>query len=76
MEGNDASRNVNFNLVAEIVSIYIRHNRIAADELPRLISEVYRTLESLGRGPPPPEEPPRSIARWIVQLFLDVIARM
>ena len=57
MEGNGASGKVNLNHVTQIVSSYVRHNMIAADELPRLISEVYRTLENLGRGPPQPEPP-------------------
>lgn len=59
MEGNDASGKVNFDLVAEIVSSYVRHNMIAADELPRLISEVHRALESLGRSASRREEPPK-----------------
>jgi predicted transcriptional regulator len=44
MEGNDAPRKVNFHLVMEIVSSYVRNNTIAADDLPRLIADVYRAL--------------------------------
>ena len=44
MEGNDAPRKVNFHLVMEIVSSYVRHNTVAADDLPRLIADVYRAL--------------------------------
>jgi predicted transcriptional regulator len=57
MEGSDTSRRVT--LVAEIVSSYMRYNRIASEDLPRLIIEVHRALESLGRGPPQPDEPPK-----------------
>ena len=44
MEGNDASEKVNLNQVVEIVSSYVRQNTIAAEELPRLIADVYRAL--------------------------------
>jgi len=44
MEGNDAPRKVNLHLITEIVSSYVRHNTVAADDLPRLIADVYRAL--------------------------------
>jgi predicted transcriptional regulator len=43
--------------VAEIVSSYVRHHQIAADQLAGLIVEVHRALAGLGR-PPPAQEPP------------------
>jgi predicted transcriptional regulator len=43
--------------VAEIVSSYVRHHQIAADQLAGSIVEVHRALASLGR-PPPAQEPP------------------
>ena len=44
--------------VAEIVSSYVRHHQVGADELAGLIVEVHRALASLGRAPPT-QEPPR-----------------
>jgi predicted transcriptional regulator len=44
--------------VALIVSSYVRHHKIAADQLAGLIVEVHRALASLGRAPPV-QEPPR-----------------
>lgn len=38
--------------VAEIVSSYVRHHQIAADQLAGLIVEVHRALAGLGRAPP------------------------
>jgi predicted transcriptional regulator len=38
--------------VAEIVSSYVRHHQVGADELAGLIVEVHRALASLGRVPP------------------------
>jgi len=46
------------NQVAEIVSSYVRHHKIAADQLAGLIVEVHRALAGLGRAPPV-QEPPR-----------------
>ena len=44
--------------VARIVSSYVRHHTIAADQLAGLIVNVYRALAGLGRAPPA-QEPPR-----------------
>lgn len=49
MEGNAASGKVDLNQVMEIVSNYARYNRIAAEELSRLIAEVYRALAGVGQ---------------------------
>ena len=38
--------------VAEIVSSYVRHHQIAAEQLAGLIVEVHRALAGLGRAPP------------------------
>jgi hypothetical protein len=38
--------------VALIVSSYVWHHKIAADQLAGLIVEVHRALASLGRAPP------------------------
>jgi predicted transcriptional regulator len=43
-------------LVAEIVSSYLAKNQLAASYLPRLITAVYETLQSLGKTAEP--EPP------------------
>jgi predicted transcriptional regulator len=58
MEGNDAPGKVNFRQVVEIVSSYVRHNTIAADDLPRVIADVYRALAG-GEQPAPVQEPQR-----------------
>jgi predicted transcriptional regulator len=42
----------------EIVSSYVRHNTIAAGDLPRVIAEVYRALAG-GEQPAPVQEPQR-----------------
>jgi predicted transcriptional regulator len=44
--------------VVRIVSSYVRHHQIAANELAGLIVEVHRALAGLGRAPPV-QEPPR-----------------
>jgi predicted transcriptional regulator len=44
--------------VARIVSSYVRHHQIAADQLAALIVEVHRALAGVGRAPPA-QEPPR-----------------
>ena len=44
--------------VAEIVSSYVRHHRVAVDQLAGLIAEVHRALAGLGRAPPA-QQPPR-----------------
>jgi predicted transcriptional regulator len=56
MEGNDAPGKVNLRQVVEIVSSYVRHNTIAADDLPRVIADVYRALAG-GEQPTPVQEP-------------------
>jgi predicted transcriptional regulator len=49
MEGNDTRGKVNLSQVAEIISSYVRHNTIAAADLPRLIADVYRALAGGGQ---------------------------
>jgi len=44
--------------VVRIVSSYVRHHQIAANELAGLIVDVHRALAGLGRVPPV-QEPPR-----------------
>lgn len=55
MEG-DGSGSINLKQVVEIVSSYVRHNTIAAEELSRLIADVYRTLADVGQPEPVQEE--------------------
>ena len=38
-------------LVAKIVSSYVKHNRVAADELQTMIASVHQSLSSLGKAP-------------------------
>jgi len=42
-------------LVAKIVSSYIKHNRVAAYELPTVIASPHQSLSSLGKAPTPNE---------------------
>jgi hypothetical protein len=58
MAERDSPPRVDPNRVAEIVSSYVRHHQIAADQLAGLIVEVHRALASLERAPPV-QEPPR-----------------
>ena len=45
-------------LTAEIVSAHVSNNSVSVTDLPSLITEVHRTLATLGAGaPPPPPEP-------------------
>jgi predicted transcriptional regulator len=54
--------------VAEIVAAYLKHNSIAADQLPGLIQQVNQALTGIGKEPPaapttPPHTPAVSIRR-------------
>ena len=63
--------------VAEIVSSYVRHHKIAADQLAGLIVEVHRALAGLGRTPPA-QEPPRPavpIRRSVQQDYIVCLER-
>jgi predicted transcriptional regulator len=42
-------------LVARIVSSYVKHNRVAADELQTMIASVHQSLRGLGKAPTPTE---------------------
>lgn len=49
-------------LTAEIVSAHVSNNSVSVTDLPSLITEVHRTLATLGAGaPPPPPEPEKQI---------------
>jgi predicted transcriptional regulator len=58
--------------VAEIVSSYVRHHQIAADQLAGLIVEVHRALASLGRATPvqEPPQPAVPIRRSVQQDYI------
>src|ERR1700730_3658309 len=58
--------------VAEIVSSYVRHHQIAADQLAGLIVEVHRALAGLGRATPAqePPEPAVPIRRSVQQDYV------
>ena len=58
MAEQDSAPGVDLYHVAHVVSSYVRHHRVAADQLAGLIVEVHRTLAGLGRVPPA-QEPPR-----------------
>ena len=57
MAEEDAPPEVDPDQVAEIVSSYVRHHQIAADQLAGLIVEVHWVLASLGRATPGQEPP-------------------
>lgn len=44
-------------LTTEIVSAHVSHNSVAANDLPQVIQEVYKTLSSLGSGQTVQEKP-------------------
>src|SRR6516164_10247368 len=52
MAEQDSAPGVDLYHVAHVVSSYVRHHRVAADQLAGLIVEVHRTLSCLGRAPP------------------------
>jgi predicted transcriptional regulator len=53
----DDSTGVDLRLVVRIVAGYLRHNRIAVDQMDGLIAGVQRSLAEVGRqASPPPEE--------------------
>jgi predicted transcriptional regulator len=60
---------IDLDQVAEIVSSYVRHHQIAADQLAGLIVEVHRALAGLGRATPAqePPEPAVPIRRSVQQ---------
>ena len=45
--------------VARIVSSYLRHHKVGADQLAGLIAEVHRGFATLGRSTPAAQEPPK-----------------
>jgi predicted transcriptional regulator len=55
MADQDPPPRVDSDWVAEIVSSYVRHHQVAADQLAGRIVEVHRALASLGRATPVPE---------------------
>ena len=55
MEGSDAPEKVDVHQVVAIVSSYVRHNTITADDLPRVIADVYRALAGVGEPAVLPE---------------------
>jgi predicted transcriptional regulator len=71
MAENPSSR-VDPNQVAEIVSSYVRHHKIAADQLAELIVEVHRALAKLGRVAPvqEPVKPAVPIRRSVRQDYI------
>jgi hypothetical protein len=52
MAEDSTSKEVDLRLVAEIVGGYVAHNSVSVDHLSGLISEVHRSLGSLGREAP------------------------
>ena len=54
MAEDSSSQTVDSNLVAEIVSSYVRKNSVAIDQLGGLIATVHQTLSGLGTNAPAP----------------------
>ncbi len=46
-------------LTAEIVSAHVSNNPVSITDLPNVIQEVYRTLQTLGQPAAPPAEKPQ-----------------
>lgn len=59
MAEQDIPPNITPDRVARIVSSYVRHQRVGADQLAELIAEVHRAFATLGRGTPLAQEPPK-----------------
>jgi len=51
MNNREVPGDVGRHLVARIVSSYVKHNRVAADELQTMIASVHQSLLSLGKAP-------------------------
>ena len=67
MNNREVPGDVGRHLVARIVSSYVKHNRVAADELQTMIASVHQSLLSLGKAPTPTEplKPAVSIRRSV-----------
>jgi predicted transcriptional regulator len=52
-----SSPDVVLSLTVQIVAAHVEHNTVAADALPGLIEQVYRTLRDASRAPVEPEKP-------------------
>ena len=65
----DPQPRVDLNQVAEVVTSYVRHHKIEADELAGLIVEVHRALASLGRVQEP-AKPAVPIRRSVQQEYI------
>lgn len=48
-------------LTAEIVAAHVSNNSVSVTDLPNLITEVHRTLSSLGTAPAPKAEPEKLV---------------
>src|SRR5215472_16642300 len=55
MNNREVPGEVGRHLVAKIVSSYVKHNRVAADELQTMIASVHQSLRGLGKVPTPTE---------------------
>ena len=55
MAEEDSPQRVDPHQVAKIVSSYVRHHQVPADQLTALIIEVHRALAGLGRASLVPE---------------------
>ena len=53
MKAREISGDVGRYLVVRIVSSYVKHNRVAADELQTAIASVHQSLSNLGKVLPP-----------------------
>jgi predicted transcriptional regulator len=64
------SQEMLLSMVAEIVSSYVRSNKIATSQLPEIIHQVYRSLERPEPPAPKRQEPAVPIRRSITPEFL------
>jgi predicted transcriptional regulator len=55
MDEEKTPQEIGRDLVATIISAYVKHNRVSADDLSTVIASVHQTLSGLGKAPPPVE---------------------
>jgi predicted transcriptional regulator len=55
MNNRESSREVDRHLVVRIVTSYVKHNKVATNDLPVVITWVHQSLTALGKSPVPVE---------------------
>jgi predicted transcriptional regulator len=55
MDKENTQKKIGPDLVATIISAYVKHNRVSTDDLPTVIASVHQGLSGLGKAPQPAE---------------------